>query len=466
MTRPFRITLLTLLAAALLAPAGAAASSTQLMTFEAPRELLLDSEREKTLDEIQSLGVSHVRALVTWRTFSARPRSRIKPRFDTANHAAYPAGTWDRLDRLVDSLQRRRMTAQLTLTGPVPKWATKRRRGYVNDPGAQLFGRWARAVASRYGDRVDMWSIWNEPNHPDFLGPQYRDGGPHTPRLYRKLYVAGEKAIHGVRGGSRDTVLFGETAPIGNENVVSPLALLRGALCLNADYEKQRGCRTLRIDGYAHHAYTRRQGPWYRADDQDHVNIGTLDRLARALDRAADAGAIASGRGIYLTEFGIQSRPDPFAGVRLSRQAEYLAISEKMAYANPRVKAFSQYLLRDDPPRRGVPRIQRYSGFETGLRTSKGGKKPAYDGFILPLVATRYGSRDVLWGRVRPATGATAVTIEHKVGKGRWRRLTGLQTTASGVYGLGTEHRRDHRYRVKWKRPDGRTVTGPPIRAY
>jgi hypothetical protein len=459
--------LLALLAAALLAPA-AQGSSKQVMTFEAPSELLRDDLREATLDEIQSFGVSQVRALVYWRDFSPRPGRKSPPKFDKANPDAYPAGTWDLLDRLVDSIQRRQMTVQLTLTGPVPTWATKRKRGQVKDPSAEQFGRWARAVATRYGDRVNLWSIWNEPNHPGFLGPQYTGKGanrrPHTPRLYRKLYVAGENAIHGVRGGRRDTVLFGETAPIGNVNVVSPLAFLRGALCLNSDYEKSSGCKKLRIDGYAHHAYARKGNPTFVSRDDEEVSIGSLSRLSAALDKAAAAGAIATGRGIYLTEFGVQSHPDTVAGVTLARQAELNAISERVAYANPRVKAFSQYLLRDDQPKRGKPRLQRYPGFETGLRTSKGKKKPAYNAFILPLAATRYGSRDVLWGRVRPATGPTQVTIEHKVGDGKWKRLTALQT--SGVYGFGTAHRSKHRYRAKWTRPDGVTITGPPIRAY
>jgi hypothetical protein len=351
------------------------------------------------------------------------------------------------------------MTAQLTLTGEVPKWATKRKKGHVNDPSAKLFGKWARAVTARYGSFINDWSIWNEPNHPQFLGPQYKKGKPHTPRLYRKLYVAGEKAIRGTAGNERDRVLFGETAPIGNVNVVSPLAFLRGALCLNKNYKAKGKCKKLRIDGYAHHAYTRKQGPSFVSTDPDEVSIGSLGRLTKALDKAAKAKRIDRNRGIYLTEFGIQSWPDKLAGVRPSRQAEYTAMSEKIAYANPRVKAFSQYLMRDDPKQGNA-----YPGFESGLRTNKGKKKPAYDAFMLPLVATRYGSNDVLWGRVRPATGPTQVVIEHKVGKGKWKRLTAVQT--SGVYGFRTEHRSKHRYRAKWTRPDGSTVTGPPIRAY
>jgi len=451
--------LITLLAAALLAPATASAASDQVMTFEAPTELLDDFAREQTLDEIQSLGVTHVRALVYWSDFSAKENSKSKPTFDTADPNAYPADTWGRLDHLVDSLARRGMTAQLTLTGPVPKWATKKRKDKVSDPGAKLFGKWVRAVVTRYGDRINLWSIWNEPNHPDFLGPQYKGGKPHTPRLYRKLYVAGEAAIHGVKGNESDKVLFGETAPIGNANVVSPLAFLRGALCLDKNYKAKGSCKKLRIDGYAHHAYTRKKGPRFVSENEDEVCIGSLGRLTAALDKAAKAKRIDRHRPIYLTEFGIQSWPDKLAGVSPARQAEFTAMSEKIAYANPRVKGFSQYLMRDDKKR-----SDGYSGFESGLRTAKGSKKPAYDAFMLPLVATRYGSRDVLWGRVRPATAPTQVLIEHRIGKGKWKRLTALQTR--GVYGFGTEHHSKQRYRVKWTRPDGVTITGPPIRAY
>ena len=125
--------------------------------------------------------------------------------------------------------------------------------------------------------------------------------------------------------------------------------------------------------------------------------------------------------------------------------------------------AFSQYLMRDDQPRKGA-RIQRYSGFETGLRTSRGKRKPSYNAFVLPLAVKRYGDSDVLWGRVRPATGPTKVTIQHKVRKGKWRRLRVV--TTAGVYGLRAEHRKGQRYRAKWKRPGGSTVTGPPIRVY
>ena len=62
----------------------------------------------------------------------------------------------------------------------------------------------------------------------------------------------------------------------------------------------------------------------------------------------ARAGRTPSPVNLYLTEFGVQSEPDPISGVSDSRQSEYRAIGEWIAYRNPRVRAFSQYLMRDD----------------------------------------------------------------------------------------------------------------------
>ena len=109
-------------------PAAAAASSTQSMTFEAPRELLDPSKRDGTLKEIRDFGVDRVRVLVYWRDFAPAPDAKQRAAFDASNPDAYPAGTWARLDRLFESAQARGLDVQLTLTGPVPRWATKGRR--------------------------------------------------------------------------------------------------------------------------------------------------------------------------------------------------------------------------------------------------------------------------------------------------------------------------------------------------
>lgn len=458
-----RLPLLILLVLVAAFPAAASASSSQSMTFEAPRELLDPSTRDRTLEEIRDLGVDRIRALVYWKNFAPAPRSKRRPAFDAADPAAYPAGAWSRLDELFDSAQARGITVQLTLTGPVPRWATRTRRDSVTRPSPKEFQAFATAVGRRYGDRVGVWSIWNEPNHPQFLRPQFVKKRATSPRIYRNLFLAGQRGLR-ASGNGADTLLFGETAPRGTGRVVSPLAFLRGALCLDRKYRRKGRCARIDAGGYAHHAYTTRVGPRFRPPDRDDVTIGVLSRLTRAIDRAGRAGRITRGLDLYLTEFGIQSTPDPFVGVSLGRQAEYLGIAEHMAYVNPRVASFSQYLLSDDRPRKG-DRVDRYGGFESGLRRSDGRVKPAYAAFRLPLAAEAYGRSDVLWGRVRPLPAQTTVTILVSRGKGKpFRVLRTLTTNHRGVYGLRTKHRKQQRYRVQWTAPSGKVWLGPPIR--
>jgi hypothetical protein len=453
------------LAVLALIPARAAAAPDQVMTFEAPRELLNTTLQDPALDEIRALGVRRVRALVYWRDYAPRARSRRRPPgFDADDPAAY-GSSWEPLDRLLASAAARGIEVQLTLTGPVPRWATRARRDQLTEPDPDAFAAFAEAVGRRYGERVAIWSIWNEPNQPQFLLPQFRAGEPASPRLYRRLYQAGQRGL-AAAGQGEDTILMGETSPIGiDRRVVEPLDFLRGALCLDDDYRRRRGCGRLAVDGWAHHPYTKRAGPSFRPPDRDDVTIGVLDRLTRALDLAARAGALPPRLGIYLTEFGIQSSPDPFAP-SLAQQAEYLAVSERIAYLNLRVRAISQYLLRDDPPREGGSDAERYGGFESGLRRSDGRPKPSYDGFRTPLVVTEYGRFAVLWGRVRPAEGPTTVVIEARRERGSWRRVGRVTTSRTAVFGARVSHRDGQRYRVRWTYPAGRTHTGPSVRPY
>jgi hypothetical protein len=457
--------LLPLLLLAVLAaiPATASASSSQVTTFEAPRELLSAATRDATLNQITGFGVTRVRQLVYWRDYAPDPDSRTKPSFDASDPNAYPAGTWGNLDGLVAAAKAHGVSVMLTLTGPVPRWATRDKKDNLSYPDAKEFGAFATAVGRRYGDDVASWSVWNEPNQPQFLLPQYVNGKPYSPKLYRRLYQAAYAGLRSTASNASDAILIGETSPRGNAHIVRPLAFLRGMLCLDSKWRKSKSCGELPADGYAHHAYTTSQGPRFVPPSSDDVTIGVLSRLVRALDKAASAGALPKQLPIHLTEFGIQSSPDTVSGVSLSKQAAYIAIAEHIAYVNPRVVAFSQYLLSDDPPRSSG---YKYGGFESGLISSDGKLKPAYEGFRLPLAVEAYGSSDVFWGLVRPLRAHTTVTILRQPKGKAWRELKTVATTATGVYTLTTTHHAGQRYRVRWTAPDGKTYTGPPISAY
>jgi hypothetical protein len=452
---------LALVALALL-PAAGHANPQQVMTFEAPSELLDDGTRDQTLDEIRTFGVTRIRQLVYWQSFAPSPNAKRRPSFDAGDPNAYPAGTWDRLDRLFAAASARAIKVQLTLTGPVPKWATSTKKDNLTRPSAKQFGLFAKAVGLRYGAAVDMWSIWNEPNQPQFLLPQYKKRTPVSPGIYRGLYQAGAKGIRANPANAKDAILVGETSPRGNVHVVHPLAFFRGMLCLNGSYRRTRSCSKLDTQGYAHHAYTTRTGPRF-VPPKDDVTIGVLNRLNVAIDKATKAKALPRGLKIYLTEFGIQTTPDEISGVSFAKQAAYRSIAEHIAYVNPKVALFSQYLMRDDKPRKTG---YRYGGFETGLRRSNGQKKPSYESFRLPLAVESYGRNDVLWGLVRPLRAKTRVTIEAKARHKGWKTLRTVTTTGTGVYGFSHAHRAGQTYRVRWTAPDGTRYTGPGISAY
>jgi Cellulase (glycosyl hydrolase family 5) len=443
-------------AAAVLAAASSSQASTRQVTFfEAPRELLSndDALRQRTLDEIQGLGVRWLRVVLYWRSVAPNSSASMPPAgFDESGQAGY---IWDRYDRVVNEARARGLNLLVTISGPVPKWASANHKSYVYKPSATRFQRFVTAVGNRYRDQVSMWSVWNEPNHPEFLGPQFAGHKGHryaySPKLYRSLFLAADRGL-GASGNGSDRLLMGETAPRGTGKVVAPLRFLRGVLAPRGRFP---------ADGYAHHAYTTAAGPGFVPHNPDDVTIGVLSRLTRALDAEARAHRIRRRTPIYLTEFGIQSRPDPYIGVSYQRQAEYRSISEWSAWKNSRVAGFSQYLMRDDDPRPGS-RYARYSGFESGLRGSGGKAKLAYAGFRLPLVADARGKRVYFWGYVRPKAARTHVLVQvRKRGSRSFRNLRHVTTNARGYWRAVTSLRRGAQYRVVWG-----AYSGPPTRAY
>jgi cellulase (glycosyl hydrolase family 5) len=474
-----------MLAAGLLGSAAGAvpalASHSQSTFFEASEDLLNPTTRPGVFKQMQSLGVDALRVELYWADVAPGANNATRPTFEATNPASY---NWGEYDAVLTEAQRLGWPVLLTVTAPVPRWATSNgKTPYVTRPDDRDFEEFMTAVARHYGSEVSIYSIWNEPNHPAFLLPQWNSNGtPASPRIYRGLYQAGYAGLKAA-GIARPRVLFGETAPTGYDSVkslihkeganallhdVAPLEFMREALCLNAKYKKAGSCSELQMVGYADHAYTLPAGPYYAPPERDDVTIGVLSRLSGALNLAARAHAIPGGVPIYLTEFGVQSLPNKQLGVSVAQQAEFDAISEHIAYSNPRVAAFSQYLLKDDPLG-GAPGASVHGGiigFQTGLEYVSGARKPLYYGWPIPLTVTKLHHGVSLWGLVRPATKVTKVTVLVRMrGSKHYRTLRTIATNGLGYWSFDSATTGEY-WRVRWTGPTGVKYEGPATRAY
>ncbi|MHB1537217.1 MAG: cellulase family glycosylhydrolase [Solirubrobacteraceae bacterium] len=474
----YRVYLCALLAACSLAGSAIAGAGTALASksqstfFQAPHELLDPSTRTQALNQLAELGVNAVRVEIEWSALAPKPEARFAPRFAARNPSSY---AWGNYEGLIDAVHARGWKLLLTVSGPAPRWATGNKQApYVTRPNDKAFEEFMTAVGKKFRAQVSDFAIWNEPNEYGQLRPQFGGKGqPIAGRLYRNLFLAGYRGLRAA-GLGKPTMLMGETSPGGFLQApkhlsyagMAPLTFLRNTLCLNASYQREKGCKgSLPASGYSQHPYALDgEGPYDKPKQTEDVTIATIGRLVSALNRAAKAGAIRGGLPIFLTEYGVMSRPNkgPFA-VSVEKQAAYDAIAEHVAWANGRVAAFSQYLLEDDPTYRGKYEVS----FQTGLEYSSGGKKPLYYSFPVPMTVTPVrGHGYNLWGFVRPAHKATKVTILIQRPKARSFSVLKTVRTGRGGYWTFKSNVKGSYWKVRWISPSGKKYEGTRIGAY
>ena len=462
-------------------PGPAAASSRQQTIFDATSYLLgdvTDAQRRNRIRELDSMGVDTLRVLLVWRNLVPRPGAARPPAgFSAADPGDYPRRLWVGIDDLIRAADARGLRVLLSVGSPIPDWASASGRSSVKQPEPAEYRRLITAIGRRYGGsfrpggsgcvlsicppgvpkpqalpRVRFWSAWNEPNQDIFLQPQYKRGRPYAGRLYRRLFLAAQDGLDS-SGHRRDPLLIAETAPSGGRSSTDPVDVLRGVLCLDSRFHRRGGCAPLSARGWAHHPYSPGVAPFAASSNPGLVNMATLGRLKRALARAARAGATRRRLPVYITEYGVQSVPDRRFGVGLKRQAEYLAISEHIAWRDGAVRSYGQYLMADDPPSYEFP-------FTTGLRLHSGRRKPAYRAFPLTLAVQRRGRRVVVWGHLRPGSGRRGVEVRVR-GGGRGGRLRRVRTNSRGYFSFRSPFRAGRRWRAV---SEGRA--GPWVRAY
>ncbi len=174
-----RTLLLSSLAAALLAACAGAvqalASQSQITYFEASADLLSPSTRHHTIEQLQHLGVKALRVELKWNEVAPGPTSATKPSFEASNPGSY---NWGPYATLLAEAKQLGWPVLLTVTAPAPRWATANLKApYITRPDDEDFKEFMTAVARELGSEVSVYAIWNEPNEPVYLLPQWQSNG-------------------------------------------------------------------------------------------------------------------------------------------------------------------------------------------------------------------------------------------------------------------------------------------------
>ena len=223
--------------------------------------------------------------------------------------------------------------------------------------------------------KVSMWTAWNEPNNPAFLTPQYTKVKGKwqvtSARNYAKICNAVYNGVHSPYLGPLpgEQVACGVTDPKGNNNPsaarqsVDPLTFFTQA--------HKFGMKT--FDVYAHHPYANKglQAPGYvpKGKEKNQIQLGNIGKLLSAISR------YYGPKHLWITEYGYQTNPPDktIFGIPWALQAKYMAQAYAIARKNPRIDMMLWLMVRDEP---------RISGWQSGLMTIGGKKKPAWKTFI------------------------------------------------------------------------------------
>jgi hypothetical protein len=289
-----------------------------------------------------------------------------------------PAYDWRRYDAIVLHADRYDVRVVFSIFGS-PRWANGNRRPTRAPRAARELEDFAFAAAERYSGSylrddgvvlpaVHQWTAWNEPNLPIGLVPQWkRLHGRWVIQSaidYARICNAIVDGIHStlIRGeqvACGDTSPRGNNAPTSSRPTTSPIAFLRAM--------KRAGARD--FDAYAHHPYAGdpTETPTTKPHSRTAVEFGNLGDLITVVTQ------LYGHKPIWIDEYGYQTNPpDHFLGVTPALQARYLTESIAMARANPRITMLLWFLLSDEP-RRG--------GWQSGLETAAGKRKPAFFAF-------------------------------------------------------------------------------------
>jgi hypothetical protein len=167
------------------------------------------------------------------------------------------------------------------------------------------------------------------------------------------------------------------------------------------------------------------------------------------------------------------------------------AISEYLAWRDPQVSSFSQFLLQDTRvsetlslrARTGNPDAVLSGTWTTGLERDSGAAKPALAMFRSPVVA-RFQSAPrpaiswlpgspagvpaelvEVWGRARPIRSPTLAEVQVDDGYGSWRDAATAVTDGNGIFDvrIGVATTPGALVRFTWFQPGSGWQTSPAV---
>lgn len=326
-------------------------------------------------NQLRSLRAGIVRTTLDWSQVAKRRPTKPADPADSAYN-------WTAVDRVVDEADKKGIRVLLAIYG-TPRWAGLARNRVPRRPlDLRLF---ATAAALRYSGTytvkeqenepertlpaVRRWLAWNEPNNPIFLRPQWkmvaRKWRVQAAYDYAKICSAIWSGVHATRLAGQK-VACGATGPRGNDAPRSSRASTSPLLFMS--WLRRAGLR--RMDAYAHHPYYghRSEKPTTVSRSKKAVTMGNIGVLIKRVNQLW-------GRKtrVWVTEYGYQTNPpDRLFGVSYKNQARYLHQAVALAKKTRRIDMFVWFLIRDEP---------RLSGWQSGVLTRRGQRKPAYRAF-------------------------------------------------------------------------------------
>jgi O-antigen ligase len=338
-----------------------------------------DSGSEHHLARIEEAGLEWLRLEFPW--------AEIEPQFGSFE--------WSRWDAIVERISERnlRLVAVLDST---PGWAqSDPTHPHPAAPPHEVadFGRFARAFAHRYGDVIDHYQIWDEPNLSQHWGGAYVDPAAYV-RLLREAYIqirnVDPSAVI-VLAGLAPTV---ESGPLN----LNEVAFLEGVYAAG-------GADCFDI------AAAKPYGFWHRANDpQADVNVlnfGRVELLRQVMEAHGDVQT-----PLWAVGFGWNALPADWQGrpSAWGTDTEALQAADTVAAIERARREWPWLGLIFLPPLRpNVPDDDPFVGF--ALLDEKGQPRPVYSA-VRDLLA----EPPIAWpGRYRPDHASARYTGDWRV---------------------------------------------------